>query len=255
MFGRLGNQLTQSLLRAYDAHKMPSNTDLSVTAPEPERNPWLQLSPAFSEAYKDRRPLSDSELVEALLRFANTADDTARAALRAGVRLDDSELAWFVRDIKVFESESEPLGTELKVRDALAMISAGDIPEPLLADWRRRASGLALAPTFERDGTRRYRFAEFARFADEPQPIIAYVLLLLLAQPFRWQLCRCKWGDCGRFFLSVQPKGRRGAPIRDYCPGTDHRERAHQAGAVERMRKSRERAKQRARTKQSRRHR
>jgi hypothetical protein len=224
---------------------MPAKSDIAVTAPR--LLTWWR-SPA-GEAYQVPPARSDQELVEALLKFANTGDVHAYAALHP-VRLDGASLLYYVVDVA-----AEPSGVErrLEVQNALAQVvdGGGDVPARLFEAWSRRASGLVLLPTFTRNRARSYHYAEIAQFDDEPRALTAYALLALLYEPFRGRLHRCKWAQCGRFFL--QPTGRKGAPAFAFCPGTDHGKRAHQAGAVERMRKSRERARQRARAKRSKR--
>lgn len=70
----------------------------------------------------------------------------------------------------------------------------------------------------------------------------AYALLLDESKPFGSNLRRCKLSTCGRFFL-VPPRkpGAAGRPNEHYCPGTDHRGRAHDAGASDRQRATRTR--------------
>ncbi len=228
---------------------MPNKSALMVTDAPIASVPTISV--AHLRRMEGLRPLSDRERVEALLRFANTGDVAARALLQASVHPADPALARYRGRDTRDPAYSHLAGAQFQLRHLLARIAADDVSAELLASWRHRAAGLVLWPEFEPDGTRRYRFMAFEVYATEPQPDSAYALLLFHEAPFRGQLCRCKWDQCGHFFVAAQPDGGRGAPIRDYCPGTDHGKRAHQAGAVERMRKSRERARQRARAKQS----
>lgn len=231
---------------------MPANDDLQVTDERPAE--VRAISPVYLQSTRALPGLSDRELVDELLRFANTGGGVARSLLESGARWASDAHLEELRGERLFSRDWLELEAEqLEVREALAKIAARGVAAPLLALWRRRAAGLVLLPTFEPDGTRRYRHAPFERFASGVQPPLAYALLLCGA--FRDQLCRCGWEQCGQFFMAAKPKGGKGAPIREYCPGTDHRERAHQADAPERMRRSRERARQRARVKQSKRRR
>jgi len=185
---------------------------------------------------QERRALSDEELVGALIRFANTGSVAAYALLNTGAEMTGALQARY-KALEPPEGTIQP--GQLELRDALAKIVTGEVSGPLVAVWRRRAAGLVFL--HEPGAQRRYRWLAFEQWASPPRPQLAYALLVLLEGDFRGELCRCNW--CGRFFLKVKPRaGRRSPPIHRYCPDTDHRERAHQAGAVERMRDSRKRA-------------
>jgi hypothetical protein len=56
---------------------------------------------------------------------------------------------------------------------------------------------------------------------------------------FAKELRRCQLESCGRFFLV--PQGRRGGPIQDYCPGTDHQRQADKLRAPDRAKAKRNR--------------
>lgn len=199
------------------------------------------------------RALTDEELVEALLRLANTGSAAAGALLQTGVALGAAVLA---RHEAISQREGRQMGPP-ELREALAeIVAAGKrkVPAASTDIWRRRAAGLVLLRVFGRGGEpARYRYLAFEQWPSGPQPVIANALLLLLERPFRGKLCQCQFAECGRFFLAARPpkpdrKGKkRGANIRAYCPGTDHKERASPAKASERMAKLRaERAKERA---------
>jgi hypothetical protein len=201
--------------------------------------------PAITDAhlrmFEGLRPLSEAELAGALIRFANTGSVAARSLLSAGVRLADELLARF-------ESQELPRNPERpfyqpgqrELQDALDKIASGKVTPRLEALWRRRSAGLVLLPDATATSAEpRYRYATRERWASEPQAAIAHALLLFLKKPLRGQLCRCQWRECRRFFLKVKPTGRRSAPIRKYCPDSNHGALAHQAGAKERMRKHR----------------
>lgn len=205
-----------------------------------------------------RRPLSDLELIHALVDFANTGSARDRAKLQASVSLDQSELDGLVMDLRVLEAAGQSGdGGQHALQEALAMVVESDVPVRVLASWRRRAAGVVLRPTFGPHGARRFQFAEFEEFATGLRPAFCYVLLLLLEAPFAGNLCRCKF--CGRFFFAARPSKpsrdgkNRGAPVREYCPGTDHRALARKAEAKERMRALR--AERRAEAKQPKRRR
>lgn len=167
--------------------------------------------------------LSNEQLVQALVRFANTGSYAARAALQIGVVPE--ELAQ--HGDKPLTSGIQPGQQEL--RDALDLIvkGKGKVSESLAAIWRRRAASLLFLRVFVPGGKHRYRWEQFESWKTEPSPVIANALLLLIEQESI--LCRCGYAKCERFFFAVQPEQRRGRPITEYCPGTDHRELARPA--------------------------
>lgn len=194
-----------------------------------------------------RPAVSNAEVVQALVKFANDGSYAARALLQLGVTPDESLIARY-EDRPLIEG-APPRG-QPELRDALDKIASGKVPASLAALWRRRAAGLLFLRVFVPGGEHRYRWEEFESWKSEPQPVIANALLLLLEKPFRGQLCRCGWEECRRFFFAARPPKKdreglsRGAPVREYCPGTDHRERARKIAARDRMAKLRaERAK------------
>jgi uncharacterized membrane protein len=182
--------------------------------------------------------VSNRQLVDALVRFANTGSYAARALLQSGAS-EDALLARY---------GDEPLMAgmqrgQAELRDALDKIVKGNVPTSLAADWRRRAASLLFLRVFVPGGEHRYRWEQFESWASEPSPVIANAILLLLEEPFAGTLCRCGWAKCGRFFF-VAASGR-GRPVSGYCPGTDHRERARPA-LVKARRAEQRAAKQRA---------
>jgi len=199
---------------------------------------------------RDRPALTNAEVVQALVKFANDGSYAARARLQMGVDLP--QLARY-GDMPLLKG-TQPAGQD-ELRDDLDKIVKGKVQASLAALWRRRADGLLFLRVFVPGGEHRYRWEQFESWKSEPQPVIANALLLLNEEPFRGTLCRCKLEECGRFFFATRPPqldrhgNARGAPVRDYCPGTDHRARARKIAARERMAKLRAgRAKQRAST-------
>jgi hypothetical protein len=170
----------------------------------------------------DGRPaVSNEQLVQALVRFANTGSYAARALLQSGV--DHPTLA---RHGDMSLTAGMQPG-QLELQDALDKIVQGKVTAPRAASWRRRAAGLLFLRVFVAGGEHRYRWEQFESWQTEPQPVIANALLLLLEKPFRGQLCRCGWVECRKFFFAVA--AGRGRPIREYCPDTDHRKFARPA--------------------------
>lgn len=213
------------------------------------------ISVAQLRALEDKPAVSNTEVVRALVKFANDGAYAARALLQLGVSLGEPFLARHGE--KPLIEGMQPRG-QLELRDALDKIASKKVSASLTESWRRRAAGLLFLRVFVPGGEHRYRWEEFESWKSEPQPVIANALLLLLEKPFRGTLCRCKLEACGRFFFATRPPKRdhkgqqRGAPVRDYCPGTDHRERARRIAARERMAKLRA---DRAKAKQSKRRR
>jgi hypothetical protein len=214
------------------------------------------ISVAQLRMLEGTRALTDAELVRALIQFANTGSYAARLLVEsgAGAPLPESMPA---------RPGEAPVPVDIHHRaelcDALGMIVAGKVSASLGALWRRRAAGLVLLRVFVPGGEHRYRWQPFEWWQTWPQSAsIANALLLLLEKPFRGQLCRCGLAECGRFFFAARPPKldrdghARGAPVRDYCPGTDHRDRARTIAARERMAKLRA---DRAKAKQSKRRR
>jgi hypothetical protein len=217
------------------------------------------IDPVYIRGLEGFPPLTDSELVEQVIAFANTGSARAYGLIFTSVRLSEPMLAMFEGHAEREEASSKVAGGRLPLKDReqnalraeLSCIVAGKVTAAIHDMWRRRASGLALLPQFAADGTRGFRYVAFETYALSPQPQLAYALLLFLTAPFVGELCRCKLEGCGRFFLAVRPSGGRGRIIRDYCPDTDHRECANQADAVRRMRDSRARARARKQSKQA----
>jgi hypothetical protein len=213
------------------------------------------ISVAQLRMLRDRPALTNTEVVQALVKIANDGSYAARARLQMGVDLHESVIAQYGE--KPLLKGIQAAG-QIELREALDSIVKGKVSASLTALWRRRAEGLLFLRVFVPGGEHRYRWEEFEAWQTEPQPVIANALLLLLEKPFRGTLCRCKFEECGRFFFAVRPPKpdsagqRRGAPVTEYCPGTDHRARARKIAARERMAKLRA---DRAKAKQSKRRR
>ena len=208
---------------------------------------------------RDRRALSDLEREEALIEFANAGSLSAYRRLYSGVDLGELPRSpaqqWW-------DSRKPPLTGviqpgQLELQEALTKIAGGKVSPRVVALWRRRAAGLVFVRAPDGDAEPRYGYMAFEQWKSGPTPAIAHLLLRLREKPFRGQLCRCKWEQCGRFFFAVRPLkpdhggGARGAPVREYCPGTDHRAKARKAAAKKRMRDLRA---QRARAKRKTKH-
>ena len=227
---------------------------MNENAEQPTTLPTISV--AQLRMLEGARALTDAELLQALIQFANTGSYAARLLVESGT------------GTPLPEPEPErhgeaPLPVDIhhraELRDALGKIVAGKVSASLAAVWRRRAAGLVLLRVFVPGGEHRYRWQPFEWWQTWPQsPTIANALLLLLEKPFRGKLCRCGLAECGRFFFAARPPKpdhagqQRGAPVTEYCPGTDHRMRARKIAARERMAKLRA---DRAKAKQSKRRR
>lgn len=111
------------------------------------------------------------------------------------------------------------MGTAVKVRDKLITVLEPSID---------RSIGFSVA----------YRTVATSR-----QAAFEYALVLVLGQ-LAGDLCRCRLPSCGKFFL-VEPV-KIGRPRREYC-SDEHREEFFRQQSPERVKRSRERAKARAR--------
>jgi hypothetical protein len=185
----------------------------------------IELPPisVFQLKRHEGQALTNEQIVRALLRFANTGSYAARVALQTSAVPED--LAQ--HGDKPLTRGIQPGQQEL--RDALDLIvkGKGKVSESLAALWRRRAASLLFLRVFVPGGKHRYRWEQFESWKTEPSPVIANALLLLLEQESI--LCRCGYDKCKRFFFAAQPEQRRGRPITEYCPGTDHRDLARPA--------------------------
>jgi hypothetical protein len=240
----------------YASSKLPIKREILVTTDQVaaliDEPMTFIIDPAYIKLLRRFPALSEEELIAQTIKFANTGNSTAYLLLWFSVRMSEDDLA----DLGTVFAKHEASfphslieNDRIALRSGLAAIVAGDVTPRMHDEWRRRAEGLAVLPTFSDNGTVHFRYVVFEHFLLPPSPQLAYLQLLFLHTRRRGDLCRCKLERCGRFFLAARPnsdrKGeRRGRTIRDYCPGSDHRDRAHRAAAVERVRRSRrERAK------------
>ena len=260
------NLIDEFFTQEYVSSKMPIKTDILVTQDQYDKakaeveGPILNRTFAPDELHDMRclSPLSETELIEQVIEFANTGNPSSFALLWTGVRMPSEALA---RAHSVLSDESQPpIWIErVALQEDLAAIVEEKVTREIRVMWHRHAEGLVLQPTFNDDGSVRYRYAVLERFRLPPSPPLAYAQLLLLRGAQLGELCQCKLEGCRKFFLAARPIAadgtgeHRGRPIRDYCPGTDHRDLAHRAAGAERVRRSRARVKARAAINQKRR--
>lgn len=185
-------------------------------------------------------PLSDVELIEQALAFANSGDESAYLRLLILAHGPDVPEPRTPQELKERE--------RAMLREKLAALAANTATSAERESWRRRADGLVLVPSHQSDGSRRHRYIHFEEFLEPPQPQHALVLWLL-GTAYADKLCQCRYRECLNFFLRPDKKGQLGgAPTTRFCPGTNHGELEHKADGARRMRELRaERAKPKSR--------
>src|SRR5450759_3607010 len=95
------------------------------------------ISVAQLRMLRDRSALTNTEVLQALVKFANDGSYAARVRLQLGVNL--GELAQY-GDKPLLEG-MQPAGQH-ELRDALGKIVKGKVSASLATLWRRRADGL-----------------------------------------------------------------------------------------------------------------
>jgi hypothetical protein len=216
---------------------MPETAPLNVTY----NSVQVAVDPAAVMRMRARPGLSDSDLIQHGLQFANTG------------HMDES-LLWVTQIVAsgaqgVVERLVD-LGLDQReaFREALAALVSNEVTSQMVELWERRASGLLLLPTVQmRDSKRlvtfRYLCVEF--FDTPPDPLFAYLLLLFLdsARSYGKDLCQCRLLRCSRFFLADRSQPHR--PRTRFCT-EKHYEEFRDADAVRRVQESRANRKKRA---------
>jgi hypothetical protein len=188
--------------------------------------------------WQDHRTLSDAERLKAFIEYVNTGSLSAYRHLYSGVDLGEPTVSpaqqWWNSHRPPAKEGSVQQPGQLELRQALAKVESGKVSTRLAALWRRRAAGLVFVRTNGGDDEARAYLA-FKQWKSGPTPAEAHLLLLLQKNPKK--LCRCEWEKCGLFFFKpARERGKRGAPIHKYCPGSNHRALARKAAAQKRMR-------------------
>lgn len=217
---------------------MRRNTTKGVTA----------IDRRYLRSLKSYEPLTERDLAEQVIEFANSGSVRAFALLCAGVALSDSVLTNIAKRLEA-RSRAVREREQRAVREALGLIVAGRVTAPMRDLWLRHEEGLAMIPTMGprdflppwRDDPRRFRYVAIERFTKPPLPPIAFVLVGLLAKSS--DLCRCNSRECERFFFAMRPQtdskgGKRGRDVRLYCT-PEHRRAAEKEQAKERSRRYR----------------
>jgi hypothetical protein len=206
--------------------------------------------------------LSERGLVEAVIKFVNKGDypswnsvctgsDCSRWPEPPGWR--DLTAAHEVQPARSDPNQkrampplTSPTVERTALRSALTDIVAGTVTHERLSLWEKHASGLMLKPSYI-DGQVQllpaYLGAE--TFDSPPSAPFAYVLMLLVDRHrlLGSDLRQCQFASCRKFFMVVRKPGQR--PRERYC-SKSCMEKTHDAGALERVRRSRLRQKQRA---------
>lgn len=220
---------------------MPEKDDLQETPAKREPVCGRVIEPADIAKLRQRPALSESELIEHALRYANTGSLRSYTALTEATDSHVPDAPELVN-----HAEHQAFRAALK-----AIVSQEAIPAWLLALWERRANALLLLPTIKMHGGKRhmtYRQIVFEFFDTTPAAPLAHVLLLFLdsEKPYGRDLCQCRLESCGKFFFADRTQANR--PRTRFC-SEPHYEEAHNAEAAERVRRSRERRRRAAKHK------
>lgn len=196
---------------------------------------------------KDWPKLSESEYVDRILRFASARPDEHAEELFDtwfelvfGTTVPQEERGGGVAGMgtKLYEDQAQLIewleivrtGRQTAIQKLKSVVSeAGD--------------KVIIRPAFvEQDGklTAEYRF-----FPTSIQAAFGYGLLLILDEDRGYSICRCKYSECLRYFLATEPEN--GRPRRVYC-STEHLDAARRAEGTERMRRTRSKQRQTARS-------
>lgn len=185
--------------------------------------------PGFIDRMLAQPEVAEDDLVQRVVEFANRGTLAAWINVQEGLSLPSQG----------GEPPSPGIQAEhFRVRSALSAIVRKRVSPERAEAWRRIAAGVLQVEN-------RYRVVE-QYVGTEPSGLFAVVLRWHLDPERRFgaDLCQCRLERCGKFFFAVKGAHR---PTRRYCPGTDHMAEADAEKASERMRKSRESKKQRAR--------
>lgn len=160
--------------------------------------------------------------------FKRVTSDTADWSLRwAAIRLDPT-IAVDPRALELGAAMRDVLGRAIRRRDLAVLRKRRDaaLEHVQVATMRLHIESDVLT----------HEHGYVAGTGDGP---VGLVLAFVLdpARRFSRELRRCQLDACGRFFLV--PTGRKGGPIQDYCPGTDHQRQADRVRARARAKRAR----------------
>jgi hypothetical protein len=178
--------------------------------------------------------LTELQLVDRALKFANSGSFKSHLNFRGQLQTE------FEADGADQPPPVYVQADRLRLKDGLRAIVEGRASERAQT-WRTIADGIL--PIENTTDSRRYHYLEVVHYDAGTEATGLFALVLLWLQdpnrPYRKILSQCQYCNCGNFFL-VKPPKRQGKPLRRYCK-PEHMQAAHKAGAVERVRRSRER--------------
>jgi hypothetical protein len=220
------------------------------------------------------RPLSEKEIVDATIAFANGATlelldlydpfDNSLDRIEAEIQGTESKLqepcvgdqALEKREIRIaLETGKEPRAVQLIREDRRRAtrenlwhqihdtMSSGDIEE-----WSDEWSDMDLFPLinpkpYMRKVANGLTLSFFYSFATDLDLVtLGEFLLMDTERPFGKKLCQCELQSCGLFFFEVKPPT--GRPQRKYCCA-EHMLKAHDQNASKRMKRKRSKTKDR----------
>ena len=196
------------------------------------------LEPGFLDKIRARPALSEREIIDRAIEFANQGTLRTWCKLMEGIEVPEL--------VGTPEPYSDGINTERQaLRSALAAIVENKVSEVAAAEWCKQASGVLPIETYSIHGRSlrvTYHYEVVEHFTGI-NGLLARVLVWLLDanRPFGRELCRCHLEECGNFFFVIRPKT--GRPQKLYCK-REHMTMAHQATTAERGRRSREKRKQ-----------
>lgn len=209
-------------------------TDLVVTTRSKRVLRFEKLYDAFRVG-DGLSPLSERELVETAIDFANRGDPQDWWPLVIGVkRTPPPPGSFWEQDERglasPFESERD------QFRASLSIFMQRREFETSVSKLAESAEHMILVPSFEIVG-KSVRL-EYWYVSEDMAARLSYIQLLLTdpSKPYGSDLCQCQLGTCGKFFFVQKPKT--GRPRRNYCCD-EHMLEVHEAQSPARVEKSR----------------
>jgi hypothetical protein len=192
----------------------------------------------------ETQPLSEREIVEATVAFANGATLELKDFAEGRSSQPSEEETTPSRS----DSWGEPRTAEQirederrVTRELLSYILSGPMLEEDVNGLTDQdlSSLINPRPFFRKvDGGLTLRFA-YSFCSDSDLTTLGVILLEDTERPFKEKLCQCRLESCGLFFFEVKPPT--GRPQRKYC-SEEHMLMAHDQNAPNRMKKRRRRS-------------
>jgi hypothetical protein len=180
--------------------------------------------------------LSESQVVDQALEFANTGQPSSVMALLGGVVPPDS--AFLAPSTESLFVKAGRRGQHISVQAAfrvhLHAVADRRISTELRKFVAERSFSILLIPQLIGSDGKQIVLRLLPR---DLRASLAYVLRVLLdeARPYGRQLCFCRLPECDKFFREQPPKRGTGRPRRNYCCDK-HMQLAHDQGAASRLR-------------------